>query len=304
MRFIARLAMRGPYHAAGVAAVALLGSGAIGLLIIIAGAVVALATLRHGSREGLRVMLLAGVVATAARLLTGNDALPVLVLGLVVWLPSWLLAANLRRSRRQALPLTMIGVLVVCYAAAIRAAVGDVTAFWVSHLTPLFELLARQGGARLSEAQIGLVAAQIHIWSLVAIFAILASMLLLARWWQAALFNPGGFGSEFRELRLPPAALVVAALAAVLLVADRAAGLGLALAGDVFVVVVVLFAFQGLALIHHRARRVSLSGGWLAGLYVMLLLLPQVVGPLLATVGVADGMADFRRLGARSGADE
>jgi hypothetical protein len=39
--------------------------------------------------------------------------------------------------------------------------------------------------------------------------------LLLARYWQAALYNPGGFGSEFRALYYPPAVAVVLALLAI-----------------------------------------------------------------------------------------
>ncbi|MEQ8659869.1 MAG: hypothetical protein RLW62_03550, partial [Gammaproteobacteria bacterium] len=75
-----------------------------------------------------------------------------------------------------------------------------------------------------------------------------------------------------------------------------AAGDAMALAGDAFIVVVVLFAFQGLAVLHARARTISLASGWLTGLYVLLMLTPQVVGPILATTGVADSVADFRRL--------
>ena len=33
--------------------------------------------------------------------------------------------------------------------------------------------------------------------------------LMLARYWQASLYNPGGFGREFRSLRLAPAVAVI-----------------------------------------------------------------------------------------------
>ena len=296
MRFIARFAMRGPLFAAAAAALAQLASLSIGLLIIVSGAIVGLVALRHGSREGLRVIVLATSLTVAARIAFGGAALPMLILCLIVWLPSWLMAINLGRTRQQALPLMMIAVLVTAYAAAIRMVVGDVTAFWFMRLQPLFEILMAESAAQLSDAQIELIAAQLHGWSLIAMFCILAAIFLLARWWQAVLFNPGGFGTEFCELRLPRVAMLGAGLAAVALVVLSLSGLNAVLAGDAFVIVVVLFAFQGLAVVHYRARAVALAGGWLTGLYVLLMVTPQIVGPILATTGVADGLADFRRL--------
>jgi len=293
--------MRGPFHAAAMAAAMLLGSLSIGLLTVLSGAVVALTTLRHGSREGLRVMAVAAPLAVVVRMLLGGAGLPTLALCFVVWLPSWLMAVNLKRTGRQALPLLLIAALVATYAMAMRTAVGDVSAFWRERLESLFALIASDGGPQLGADQLAAVADQMHTWTLVAMFCVLASIIFLARWWQATLYNPGGFGAEFRELRLPRAMLGVAAMAAVAVVIGRSGAAGpLVMASDAFVVVVVLFAFQGLAVLHARARVKSLARGWLTGLYVLLVLTPQVVGPILAATGVADGVADFRRLAPRS----
>lgn len=299
MRFLARFAMRGPFHAAAAAAMCMLGALAFGLLVVPAGAVVALATLRHGSRSGLQTFALATVMCLAGRALLGGDALAMVVLCLVTWLPAWLMAVRLGRSERQALPLMMVAVLVGAYAIAIRLAVGDVGAFWSVRLEDLLTALAAEGGPRLGSEQLRQVAAQMHVWTLVALFALLAGTILLARWWQADLYNPGGFGAEFRALVLPRALLPATLAAGAGLVAARLAGGEALIVGDVGVILMVLFAFQGLAVIHHRARAVALARGWLAGLYVMLLLTPQIVGPILATTGLADGFADFRRLAGR-----
>jgi uncharacterized protein YybS (DUF2232 family) len=110
------------------------------------------------------------------------------------------------------------------------------------------------------------------------------------------LFNPGGFGTEFRELALPRAALLASGIAALLLLVDRAGAVVLPGAGDACVILMVLFAFQGLAVIHFRARRRALADGWLAGMYVLLVLMPQLVGPLLASTGLVDSVADWRHL--------
>lgn len=296
MRFIARFAMRGPYFAAASAAALLLGSLSVGLLLIPSGAVIALVTLRHGAREGARALLIAASFALVVRFALAGDLAPMAMLCALAWLPAWTMALALAYRRQQAYPLLVAAVLVGAYAVAMRVMVGDVTAFWSARLAPLFELLAKGGGTSFTAEQMVFIARQLHVWSLVGIHSVLAGMILLGRWWQSVLFNPDGFGSEFREFDLPRAALVALLAASVLFALDRAATLGLAVAGDGLAILVVLFAFQGLAVIHFRARVMSLANGWLTALYVMLMVMPQVVGPLLATTGVADALADFRRL--------
>jgi hypothetical protein len=245
------------------------------------------------------VLLLATAMVVVARLALDGQALPMLVLSLVVWLPAWLMAINLARTRQQALPLLMVAMLVAAYAIAVRLAVGDMAAFWSQRLQPLFDLVARDSGTQFSAEQIALVAGQVHTWSLVAMFSMLVATVLVARWWQAALFNPGGFGTEFRELCLPRVALFFAALVSAAVTLLALSGSELRLAGDAFVIVVILFAFQGLAVIHSRARLVALASGWMTGMYVLLVLTPQIVGPILAAAGVADSLADFRHLKTR-----
>ena len=67
MRFIARLAMRGPIYAAATAAALQLASLAFGLLVILSGGVIALVTLRHGAAQGLRLVGSATLLATVVQ---------------------------------------------------------------------------------------------------------------------------------------------------------------------------------------------------------------------------------------------
>lgn len=296
MRSVARLAMRGPYHAASLAAAFLLAAPVVALLLVPSGALIALATLRHGAASGLGVLVAAAVMTAAVRFALDGEFQSHLLLGALTWLPAWGMALVLAQRRQQALPLLVAAGLVAIYAIAMRLLVGDVAAYWSAHLAPLFELLARDAGARFTPEQVAYVAGQLHLWSLVGIHLLLAGMILLARWWQAVLYNPGGFASEFRELALPRAALFALGAAAALLLLDRAGTAGLAGAGDACVILMVLFAFQGLAVVHYRAKLRSLASGWLAGMYVLLVLMPQLAGPLLASTGVADSVADWRHL--------
>ena len=112
MRFIARFAMLGPYHAAGCAALIQIAAQAVGFLLVFSGAVIALVTLRKGSRQGLKIMIVATALAVFMRFFMSGHTMPMLVLCLVVWLPAWLLAGNLARTQQQAYPLIMIAILV------------------------------------------------------------------------------------------------------------------------------------------------------------------------------------------------
>ena len=293
--------MRGPLVAAAVAAAFLMSSLVIGvplvtgLLLIISGATIALVTLRQGARVGLRVIGMAALAAAVARFAATGQGLPVFAVCGVVWLPVWLMAVALRRSQQQAQALLIAAVHCVAYALTIRAVIGDVEAFWLARLWPLLTLLAERGAYQFDERQVELIASALHVWSLVVLMCALASMLMLGRSWQAGLYNPGGFGPEFRELRLPRVLNSLAVLVAVLFVADQSGVLELPLGGDAFVILVVLFAFQGLAVIHYRTRALSMSTGWLTGMYVLLVLMPHIVGPALATTGLADNISNLRK---------
>lgn len=128
----------------------------------------------------------------------------------------------------------------------------------------------------------------------------LALTLFLARWWHALVDNPGGFGREFRALRLDRRFAPVAVL--IVLVALLANALTGGLAGELALVVVVLYMLQGLAVIHAIVNMRGASVGWLVGVYLLLFLLPPQVMMLLALIGFTDMWMNLRaRAGRRSG---
>lgn len=112
--------------------------------------------------------------------------------------------------------------------------------------------------------------------------------LLLARYWQALLYNPGGFAREFRAVRLPAPAAVFLLVGIFLL-----PGLGIELAMLTPLCSVPL-AFAGVALLHGLVAQQRLGRFWLVGLYVSLLLFMQLVYPLLVVLAVVDSLFDFR----------
>ena len=112
--------------------------------------------------------------------------------------------------------------------------------------------------------------------------------LLLARYWQAALYNPGGFGDEFRALRYPLAVSSVLAVASIAL-----ASLGLQYRTWAVIALLPL-TFAGLALVHARVRHREQGMGWLTGFYAAWLLLDPVK-ILVVGIAIADSWFDFRQ---------
>jgi uncharacterized protein YybS (DUF2232 family) len=111
------------------------------------------------------------------------------------------------------------------------------------------------------------------------------------------LYNPGGFHGEFHALRLPRAVSPVAALVALAAMLQMAQGTYAGLANDGVLLLVLMFAFQGLAVTHARAHALGWRAAWLGVLYVLLALATLLTGAVLAIVGIADTLADFRKLG-------
>lgn len=118
--------------------------------------------------------------------------------------------------------------------------------------------------------------------------------LALARYWQAALFNPGGFGQEFRTIRLPVsvAALLIAGM---LLMPQLSVQ-----AGVVMPLCAVPLGAAGLALVHGLVARHKLGRIILVGFYVSMFLFMQLLYPILVVLALADSVFDFRGLKAKN----
>ncbi|WJW74789.1 hypothetical protein QVG61_09780 [Thiohalobacter sp. IOR34] len=254
-------------------------------LAYLGGGALALVTLRRGARPGLGVMgggLL--VLGLLGQILLGA-ALPLAFSGLLLWLPLWLAALVLRRS--VSLPLAVLTILGLglLLVAGSYALLGDPAVWWQAQLRPLVEALQRQGGPDLAD-RLPLLGRWMTALTAVALSVGVLGSLLLGRWWQALLYNPGGFGDEFRRLQLGPqlgaAGLLLLGLA---LLAPGTVG---TMATDLALVAAVGFLLQGLAVVHALVRASGQGRGWLIALYALLLFAEPHAGGLLALLGMSD----------------
>jgi hypothetical protein len=112
--------------------------------------------------------------------------------------------------------------------------------------------------------------------------------LLLARYWQAALFNPGGFGAEFKALYYPVAVSLGLILGALVLSSVGSQHRTWAM------ICLIPLTFVGLAIVHTYAESRGRSTGWLTWFYLVWLIFDPVK-LLVVFIAIADGWLNFRQ---------
>ncbi len=303
MRFLATYVARGPLQAVMVVAVAAMLSLILPPLGYLGGAAVSLVTLRMGWRQGL-LLILGAVLVTGllGMLLVGNPLAGVLI-GITFWLPLWAMAVSLRRSGSEVRSLLLGSLFGVMAVLAFHLGSDDPAQWWLGVLQEAMQnSLGQLTEAEIAQAQQSLeaIANLMTGGAAAALTASLIGSLLLGRWWQALLYNPGGFGEEFRTLRLGRN-LTIGFLAILLLFALGVGGL---LFQDIFVVLLVPFVIQALAVAHSLVRSRGMDGGWLAALYLLLVVANGHMLLLLGFIGAMDNWFDFRRHFAKKGGAE
>jgi len=300
MRKLAACAMRGRVHAGALIAASALVGWVLPFLLpfasCVSGALVGLATLRQGVVEGLAVIALA-VVMIAVFTVTGyGTPVPALVMGATMWLPVWLCAGVLRHTRDQGKSLVVAALLAALFAGGIRLATGDATAWWQALLEHALTATKQYGSSpSIGPGELEVAANLLNSMIAASMAVSLTLTVSIARWWQGLLYNPGGFGREFRALRLPKAVVLPAVAALLGITLATPAGELAGFLRDLCWVGAAILAFQGLALAHHRVNVTRSAGAWwLIGVYVLLLMLPQQMGLMLAAAGLADTLVDFR----------
>ncbi len=291
MNFLATYIMRNRTSAVLVAVATAVLSLLLPPLSYLSGAVAGLVTLRHGSREGLTVLGIAGLLIALPALLSGSSGV-VVIFGAVIWMPVWVLAVVLRQTVSLSTTILVAASFGVICVAVVHGVLADPAEWWRAKLELLRPMLTEAGWSSadveanlttLAGAMTAMLAAAVMITPLLSLF--------IARWWQALLYNPGGWRKEFQELRLPGRLVWVAVV--VVTIAWFTGGSVQTFAADLLIVMLLLYLLQGLSVIHNLVYRRGLSVAWLVGLYALLLILPQAV-MLVAGLGFTDTWLDYR----------
>ena len=279
MKAIAEFAMRGRFQAL---LLVVAGSGSI-LFCWISAAVLALVTLRKGVGFGSQLLLWALLPSGVLLYATGDSGPLALLLG------TMLLAVVLRTTVSLSLAVlasTLVGALAGVLALTVGGPYLDQMVTLFGEFLAQVERQLSEGGEAVQLARPTAVQIAGMLGAGVALMSVLC--LLLARYWQAALYNPGGFGVEFRGLRYTPGIATAMAMGAVAI-----AALGLEYRTWAVIGMMPL-NFAGLALVHARVSARGQGSGWLLGFYAAWLLLDPVK-LMVVFAAIADSWFDFRQ---------
>ena len=281
MRALAEFIMRGRMQAIVVMA----GSAALPMLFWLCAAAGSLVLLRRGLKDALSVLVWA-VLPAIAWWFFGDPRTLLVLLG------CFALAALLRQQASWSrvmlcsvgLGLLYAWVLGMVFGEPITALATELQKVLPDMLSDAYQQFSAEEQARLGSllapVLTGLLAALLQITTLLS--------LMLGRYWQALLYNPGGFGLEFRALRFTPAPAML--LLVGILIGPSLGAQMLLLAP----LCSVPLAFAGIALLHGLVRQGRMARFWLVGLYVTLVLFMQLIYPLLAILAIVDSLFDFR----------
>ncbi len=290
MRALADFIMRGRVQAT----VIVVGCAALPLLFWLSAAAVSLVFLRRGFKDASPVIAWAllpmlawwslgdplilfgmcGTVGLAALLRAGHSWNRVLLVSVALGLVYGLLLSSVFREPIEAL------------ARALEKALPQM-------LDGFYQKLSVEERTRLGTHLFPLVTGMMAI----GLQVICVLTLMLARYWQAALYNPGGFAREFQAVRFIPVPAMML-LAGVMF--GPTLGSGLALLTPLCS---VPLALAGVALVHGLVAQGRLSRFWLVGLYVSLLFM-QLTYPLLVVLAIVDSLIDFRGIKSRQRDDD
>jgi hypothetical protein len=260
-------------------------------LMLLSGAALMLVTARLGVGSGLALLGLSTLASLALSQLVTGQLWAGLLFSLLQWAPAFVLALILRYT--VSLDRTLLS------AVALGLAGLALLYLWGPDLTPYWrEIVEDYLRPALEQAELPAENLDQTLAKVVQLMsgAVIASMLvshtlslLLARWWQSLLYKPGGFREEFLGLRLGR----VAAALSLLLFAGALLSQSPAMTA-LAIVALVMFLFQGLAIVHNLSARTANPMLWLIGAYVLLMLaLPQMTAALSA-MGVLDNFVDIR----------
>lgn len=272
MRALAEFIMRGRTQAA---VVAIIGSW----LPLVSAATVALVSFRRGAQDGVLILLWACLPAMLG--LFDADIGPLMAMISLAGLAIVMVVALLQRSYQSWPVSLMVAVALGCLAALLVAQFTNPAEDLARALNTVFQPPDQTADLSINPLMaLGFIAFGLAANSIASLF--------VARWWQAILYNPGGFQAEFHGLKLP----LVPALVCF------AASMYCWLQDGSYVFWALVFALPllmvGLAIAHSLVKQKQAGKFWLVLAYIALVLFTGPVTLFLSGIALLDTWMNFR----------
>ena len=293
MKALAAYIMRGRWQAMIVAAILALLSLKLPPVSIVSSAAVALVTLRKGGVEGLLVLLCSGIVAGFLGFFLLGNYLFALGYGLVLWLPVWAISIVLREGRRLSLAFEIAVLLGIAGVVLFYLYQDEPAQVWNAALQQMMAPMLKAPDVPVDEVKRSIAVFAHYMTGVVAAGSVSGLLLglLLGRWWQAVLYNPGGFRQEYLALGIQPA-LSFASIV-VVIVALASSGIVSEMAWNVTVLLFVLYTFIGTAVLHVVISSWQAKRYLLPLFYLLIFMIPHTLIPV-ALIGLGDTWLNLR----------
>lgn len=263
--------------------------------VLIAG----LVTLRKGAIDGLCVILAITLTYVLSYYSTNTAQSDIAYVGfglsIIGNLLVWIFALLLKRYENWNTVLEYSALLGIVVVGLLHLFYPDIQGWWNTQLVKYFNKTAEIVSgipSHMDQQQIAVIDVLKSYATGIFIVSILSNVILqliLSRWWQAAMFNPGGLRIELYQIRMSH-------VLGILLIA----GFGLAWLGnktimDMLPVLCMAFAAAGLSLMHCYLATVRHTLVWLIIMYLLIIWLFPLSIMLLAIMALFDVWMNLRK---------
>ncbi|MES2219286.1 MAG: hypothetical protein V4501_12860 [Pseudomonadota bacterium] len=268
---------------------------------LISSLIATLVTLRKGMQEGalvfiaavLPILLVFSSVPQAASPSTSISAIDVVIMIATINALAWISAVVLGKTSSWSLVLDVLGVLGVVTVIVLHLAYPDMAGWWQQWLTNYFAGVgvATGGDAHSLSVVQGMTSEMKYYATGIAgiMFSFYALVdLLIGRWWQDTMFNPGGLSKELKAIRLSKICAII------FLVGIVFAFSHVVMMQDAMLVLGMVFALAGLSLMHYVIAAKHIKWGWVTLIYILLSIVPESIA-LFIIAGLLDSVFDFRK---------
>ena len=286
--------MRGRMQAMMVACSLALLSLLMPPISIVSSATVALVTLRRGAYEGLLVLISASLAAAALGFVVLGNFQFAFGYALILWLPVWMLSIVLRVGRHLSLAFEIASALGILAVIGFYFFVQDPALYWQAVLSVMIQPMLQVSEVPVEQIEQTVVLLARFMTGIIATGSVTGLLLglLLARWWQANLYNPGGFGVEYLSLRMPLRFTMMTLI--VFLIASVSSGMFSELAWNIGIILFMLYAFIGTAIAHALLANTKAKRFLLPVFYISIFIVPHIVLPI-AIIGISDTWLNLRK---------
>ncbi len=258
---------------------------------LLSSGIVALNSLRKGLKQGLLLVIISFAVTLLLMGITQNSILAILFLGLF-WLPVLLPAWVLRKTENLAMALvvTLVFGVIVVSGVFIAFSGADPASVLQPYITQFIQQLESQQALNITSKEQEYIIAFLAktglelFVTIIYLHTILA--LVIGRWWQAILFNKGGFQKEFHQISMSKSWVFLSSL--ILGITFFVKSPYLFAVSSLFI---FPFLFQGLSVMHAFLKKNKRAPIFLTLLYLMLL---TQFSFFIVLIGIIDNWLHFR----------